>query len=137
MSSDPTPDLVSGQVQVAFPGVLAVAGLIKEGKLRALGVSSARRLAAYPNVPAIAEFVPGYEATTWYGLGAPSGTSGAIVAKLNHAVAAAIANPATKARLAKLGFETKPMTPANFRKLLAVETEKWGEVVEFAHIKVE
>jgi tripartite-type tricarboxylate transporter receptor subunit TctC len=131
------PDLVSGQVQVSFPGVLAVAGFIADGKLRALGVSSAKRLAAYPNIPAIAEFVPGYEATTWYGIGAPKGTPPAIIDKLNTAVAAAIADPDTKARLAKLGFETKQMKPAEFGKLISDETEKWGKVVKFAGIKVE
>ncbi len=92
---------------------------------------------AYPNIPAIAEFLPGYEAITWYGIGAPKGTPAAIIDKLNAAVGAAIADPDTEAHLAKLGFETKPMKPAEFGKLLADETEKWGKVVKFAGIKME
>lgn len=131
------PDLVSGQVQVSFPGVLAVAGFIADGKLRALGVSSAKRMPAYPNIPAIAEFLPGYEAITWYGIGAPKGTPAAIIDKLNAGVAAAISDPDTKAHLAKLGFDTKQMTPAQFGKLIADETEKWGKVVKFAGIKMD
>jgi tripartite-type tricarboxylate transporter receptor subunit TctC len=131
------PDLVGGQVQVSFPGVLSIAGYVTNGQLRALGVTGAKRSAAYSDIPAIGEFVSGYEMTTWYGIGAPKDTPVAIVDKINAAVAAAIADPDTKARLDKLGFETQSMTPAEFAGLIAAETEKWRKVVKFAGIKLD
>jgi tripartite-type tricarboxylate transporter receptor subunit TctC len=130
-------DLVGGQVQVSFPGVLTVAGYITDGKLRTLGVTGAKRSAAYPDIPAIGEFVPGYEVTSWYGIGAPKDTPLAIVDKINAAVAAAIAAPDTKARLAKLGFETRQMKPAEFGRLIADETKKWEKVVNFSGVKMD
>jgi len=130
-------DLIGGQVQVSFPGVLTVAGYIADGQLRALGVTGAERSAAYPDIPAITEFVPGYEVTSWYGIGAPRDTPAAIVDKINAAVAAAVVDPDTKARLDKLGFETKPMTPTEFAKLIVAETEKWEKVVKFAGNKMD
>lgn len=131
------PDLIGGQVQVSFPGVLTVAGYVTDGQLRALGVTGAKRSTAYPDIPAIGEFVSGYEMTTWYGIAAPKDTPLSIVDKINDAVAAAIVAPDTKARLAKLDFETKQMTPAEFAKLVADETGKWEKVAKFAGIKLD
>ena len=131
------PDLIGGQVQVSFPGVLSVAGYITDGKIRALGVTGAKRSGAYPDLPAIGEFVPGYEANSWYGIGAPKDTPVEIVDKINAAVAAAVEDSGTKANLSKLGFETKQMTPAEFAKLVADETEKWEKVVKFAGLKLD
>jgi tripartite-type tricarboxylate transporter receptor subunit TctC len=94
-------------------------------------------VAAIPDVPAIAETVPGYEASVWYGIAAPKGTPPAIVATLNKAVNAVLADPKLQTRLAELGGEPMPMTPADFGKLVAQETEKWAKVIKFANIKIE
>jgi tripartite-type tricarboxylate transporter receptor subunit TctC len=132
-----SPDLLGGQVQVAFNPVPAAIGYIQSGKLRALGVSTARRLNVLPDVPAIAEFVPGYEATGWLGVGAPRGTPSDIIDKLNTAVNDGLADPKLKARLSDLGVILAPMQPAAFAKYIADETEKWAKVVKFADIKAE
>ena len=103
--------------------------------MRALGVTAAKRVAEAPDIPAIAEVVPGYEASVWYGIAAPKGTPPEIVATLNRAVNTVLADPKLQVRLAQLGGEPMPMTPADFRALVARETEKWGRVIREAGIK--
>jgi tripartite-type tricarboxylate transporter receptor subunit TctC len=110
---------------------------IKTGKVHALGVTALKRLAALPDVPTIGETVPGYEVSIWYGIAAPRGTPPAIVEKLNQAVNAVLADPKLQTRLAELAGEPMPMTPAEFGKLVAEETEKWGKVIRAANIKPE
>jgi tripartite-type tricarboxylate transporter receptor subunit TctC len=131
------PDLLSGQVQVAFNPIAQVLELIRTGKLRALAVSTAQRLQALPDIPAIGEFVPGYDAAGWYGLGAPRSTPAEIINKLNEAMNAALADPKAKARLAELGVEAGPLTPAGFVKFIADETDKWAKVIKVAGITPE
>ena len=131
------PDLLGGQVQVAFTTIPSLIEHIRAGKLRALGVASARRSDTLPDVPTVGEFVPGYEASAWYGLGAPKGTPTEIIEKLNKATSAALADPATKSRLVSLGVEPMSMTPAEFGKFMLDETEKWGKVIRAANIKPE
>jgi tripartite-type tricarboxylate transporter receptor subunit TctC len=131
------PDLLSGQVQVVFSPVPATIGYIQSGKLRALAVSTARRLDVLPDVPTVAEFVPGYEASGWLGVGAPQGTPAEIIDTLNKAVAAGVADQKFRARLSDLGVVVKPMTPAEFASYIAAETEKWARVVKFANIQPE
>ena len=130
-------DLVAGQVQVMFDNIPGSIGHIRTGKVRALGVTAAKRVAALPDVPTIGETVPGYEVSIWYGIAAPRGTPPEIVEKLNQAVNAVLAYPKLQARLAELGGEPMPMTPAEFGKLVAEETEKWAKVIRAANIKVE
>ena len=134
-SSNPVPDLVSGQVQVFFSPLPATIGYAKAGKLRALAVTSAARSPALPDIPAIAEFIPGYVADVWHGIGAPKNTPAAIIGTLNGAINAALADPAMKRHYANLGAEPMPMTPVAFGKFLAEEIAKWAKVIEFAHIK--
>jgi tripartite-type tricarboxylate transporter receptor subunit TctC len=98
-------------------------------------VTAAKRLEVLPDVPSMGEFVPGYEATGWYGIGAPKNTPAEIVNKLNEATNGALADPKLKARFADLGVRSMPMTPAEFGKLIADETEKWGKVIRAANIK--
>jgi tripartite-type tricarboxylate transporter receptor subunit TctC len=105
--------------------------------VRALGVTASKRVDSIPDVPTIGETVPGYEATVWYGIAAPKGTPPEIVEKLNQAVNVVLANPKLQIRLAELGGEPMPMTPVEFGKLVADETEKWAKVVKFAGIKPE
>jgi tripartite-type tricarboxylate transporter receptor subunit TctC len=130
-------DLLSGQVQVMFEGITSSIGYIKAGKLRPLAVTSARRSAALPDVPPIAETVPGYDATGWFGLGAPKGTPQPIIDRLSSEIAAALADPAMKARFASLGAEPMPMTSAEFGKLVADDTEKWAKVIRSADIHLD
>ena len=125
-------DLLAGEVQVLFDNLPGSIGHIKTGKVRALGVTAAKRVPALPDVPAIAETVPGYEASVFYGIAAPKDTPPDIIATLNHAVNAVLDNPKLKARMAELGGEPMPMTPVQFGNLVAEETEKWGKVVKFA-----
>ena len=108
---------------------------IRAGKLRALAVTTATRSDALPDIPTVAEFVPGYEASTWYGVCAPKATPAEIVEKLNKEINAALADPKMKARLADLGGTVLPGSPAEFGKLIADDTEKWGKVINFARIK--
>jgi tripartite-type tricarboxylate transporter receptor subunit TctC len=129
------PDLLSGQVQVAFAPMPSSTSYIQAGTLRALAVTGATRSEALPNIPTVGEFVPGYEAIGWYGLGAPKDTPAAIVDKLNNAINAVLADPNIKARLFALGAEPMPMTPAAFGKFMSDETDKWGKVIKFAGIK--
>ena len=122
-------DLMGAQVQVMFPTMPASIQHIRGGKLRALAVTTATRSEALPDVPAVGEFVPGYEASTWYGVGAPKKTPEEIVQKLNKEINAALADPKLKARLADLGAEPMSMTPAEFAKFVVDETEKWAKVI--------
>ena len=128
-------DLLGGQVQVAFEPLPASMQHIKSGRLRALGVTTATRSEALPELPAVAEFLPGYEASGWNGLCAPRGTAAEIIEKLNHLVNASLADPKVKARLADLGATTLGGSSADFGKLIADETEKWGRVIRAGNIK--
>jgi tripartite-type tricarboxylate transporter receptor subunit TctC len=129
-----TPDLLSGVVQVAFPPIASVIGYIRAGKLRGLGVTTSTRSAELPDVPAIGEFVQGYEASGWLGIGAPKGISSDVVDTLNKEINRVLAEPKLKARLVELGVFPMSMTPSEFRKLIADDTDKWAKVVKFAHI---
>ncbi len=128
-------DLISGQIHVLFTGVPTAIEYIRAGKLRALGVTTPTRSATLPDIPTVGEFVSGYEASVWYGLGAPKNTPAEIVDKLNKEINAALADPKFKARLADLGGVPMSMTAAEFGKFVAAETEKWGEVIRAANIK--
>jgi tripartite-type tricarboxylate transporter receptor subunit TctC len=130
-------DLLGGQVQVYFASTPASIEYIKAGTLRALAVASATRSETLPDIPTVGEFVPGYEAPTWYGLGAPKNTPPEIVDKLNKEINAALADPKMKARLADLGGTPLVGSPADFGKLIADDTEKWGKVIRAANIKAE
>jgi tripartite-type tricarboxylate transporter receptor subunit TctC len=130
-------DLMGAQVQVMFPTMPASIEYVRAGKLRALAITTATRSDSLPDVPAVGEFVQGYETSTWYGVGAPKNTPAEIVEKLNKEINAALADPKLKARLANLGAEPMSMTPAEFAKFVFEETEKWGKVVKFAGIKAE
>ena len=130
-------DLISGQVQVYFGSTASSIEHIKAGKIRALGVTTAARSEALPDVPTIAEFVPGYEASGWLGVGAPRSTPGEIIDKLNAEINAALADPNLQARLADLGGTVVKGSPADFGKLIAEETEKWAKVIRAANIKAE
>jgi tripartite-type tricarboxylate transporter receptor subunit TctC len=131
------PDLLGGQIQVAFEPVPAVIGYIQSGKLRCLAVSTKRRLQLLPNIPAMDEFLPGYEASGWLGIGAPKDTPGPIVDVLNKAIDAGLADVKLQARLTRLGVIPDPMTPEQFKTFIVDETAKWGDVVKFAHISAE
>ena len=130
-------DLLGGDVQVLFATAPGTTDYIKDGRLRALAVTTAVRADILPDLPTVADFVPGYEASQWYGLAAPKGTLAGIVERLNKEVNAAIADPGMKARLAAIGGEPLPGSPAEFGKLIAEETEKWAKVVRAAGIKPE
>jgi tripartite-type tricarboxylate transporter receptor subunit TctC len=123
-------DLLGNQVQVVFNPIAQALPLIREGKLRAYGVTTAHRIAALPDVPAIGEVVKDYDAIGWYGLGAPAKTPPEIINKLSEAINAAIAVPAVKERFVQLGVEPMPLTAEGFRKHIAVEAEKWGKVIK-------
>jgi tripartite-type tricarboxylate transporter receptor subunit TctC len=130
-------DMLGGQVQVIFGTMPGTIEYIRAGKLRPLAVTATARVEALPDVPAVAEFVPGFEASSWYGVGAPRNTSAEVIENLNKEINVALADPKIKARLADLGGMPMPMTPAEFGKFIADETEKWAKVVEFAGIKAE
>ena len=130
-------DLLAGQVQVMFDPIASSLGHVKAGQLRALAVASTTRSEVLPDVPTIAETVPGYESDTWYGIGAPAGTPPAIVERLNREINAGLGDPKLKARLAELGGTVVTGPPGDFRRLIGAETEKWGKVVKFAGIKAE
>ena len=131
------PDLLSGQVQVYFGPTTSLIEHIRSGKLRALGVTTATRLEVLPDIPTIAEFVPGYEAAGWNGIGAPKNTSTDVIKKLNSAINAVVADPKSKVLFDNLGIEPVSMTPDEFGKLIASETEKWAKVIKVAGIKAE
>jgi tripartite-type tricarboxylate transporter receptor subunit TctC len=130
-------DLIAGRVQVMFTSPIGLAEYLKAGKLRALAVASATRSQALPDIPTVAEFVPGYQVSGWWGVGVPKNTPAAIIDKLNRAINAALADQTMKARLAELGGTVAPGSPADFGKLIAEETEKWGKVILAAGIKAE
>src|SRR6266516_6212033 len=131
------PDLLSGQVQASFTPILQSLSYINAGKLRALAVTGATRSQSLPDVPAAAEFVPGYEAYVWDAVGAPAKTPAEIIEQLNKEINAVLADPAIKAQFAGLGAEPMLMTPAEFGTYIASEIEKWGKVVKTARIKVD
>jgi tripartite-type tricarboxylate transporter receptor subunit TctC len=130
-------DTLGGQVQVLFDNLPVLIENIKAGKVRALAVTTAVRSEALPDLPTLDEFVPGYEASPWWGVGVPKNTPAEIIAKLNQEINAALADPKTRARLADLGTSVVTGSPADFGKLLVDETEKWGNVVKFSGAKVE
>jgi tripartite-type tricarboxylate transporter receptor subunit TctC len=130
-------DMLGGQVQVMFDNVPTSLEHIRSGALRALAVTTTTRLDLLPDIPAVAEFVPGYESSAWYGLGVPKGTPAGIIVMLNRTVNAGLADPDLKARFTDLSAMTLPGSPADFAKLLVDETEKWGKVVKFAGAKAD
>ena len=129
-------DLLAGQVQVGFPSLPSI-DYVRAGKLRALAVTTATRSEMLPDVPTIGEFVPGYEASTWSGVGAPKAAPAEIIEKLNKEINAALADHKIKARLADLGSTPLVGSAADFGKLIADETEKWGNVIRTLDIKAE
>ena len=131
------PDLLAGQVQLAFATIPPVLGYIHTGKLRALGVTSAKRMEALPEVPAMAESLPGYEGSGWAGVGAPHGTPADVIDTLNKAINPIVADPALKARAIALGAEPEPMTPPQFGALIKAAAVKWAKVIAYANIKVD
>jgi tripartite-type tricarboxylate transporter receptor subunit TctC len=130
-------DLMGGQVQVIFDSLASSIAYINTGKLRPLAITSASRMALLPDIPTVAEFVPGYEATDWLGIGAPRNTPPEIVDKLNKQINAGLADPTIKARIADLGYTPFASSSADFGKLVADDAEKWGSVIRAANIKVE
>jgi tripartite-type tricarboxylate transporter receptor subunit TctC len=130
-------DLLGGEVQVLFATAPGTTDYISTGRLRALAVTTATRAELLPELPTVADFVPGYETSQWYGMCAPAKTPVEVVDKLNREINAAIADPNMKARLAALGGEPLPGSPTGFGELIAEETEKWGKVVRAAGIKPE
>jgi len=130
-------DLLGGQVQVYFGPMPPSIEHIRSGKLRALGVTSARRSQALPDIPSVSDFVPGYEASQWYGIGVPKNTPSEIIDKLNKEINAGLGDLKMKARLADLGGTPLVGSPADFSRLIAEDTEKWAKVIKFAGIKLE
>ena len=128
-------DLIAGQVHVMFDNLPTSAEHVKSGRLRGLAVTGTARSHVLPDLPTVADFLPGYEASAWYGLGAPRNTPAAVIDRLNDAVNAILADPTSQGRFAELGASLLPGSPADFGKLLADETEKWGKVVKFAGAK--
>jgi tripartite-type tricarboxylate transporter receptor subunit TctC len=131
------PDLLSGQVQIVFGTISTCIEYIRAGMLRVLAVTTATRSETLPDIPAIGEFVPTYEASNWYGVGAPKDTPAEVIDKLNKEINAVAADPIIKARLAGLGVDPMSKTPAEFENFIADETAKWGKVIRAANIKVE
>jgi tripartite-type tricarboxylate transporter receptor subunit TctC len=132
-----TTDLIGGQVDVIFDNMPSIIGHIKGGSVRALGVTTAQRSPAMPDVPTVAETVPGYEASAWFGAGAPKGTPPAVIARLNREINAALADPGMRAKLAELGGVPIGGTPEQFWAIHRMETEKWAKVVQSSGAKVE
>ena len=128
-------DMISGQVQVMFDNVPTSIEFIRAGKLRPLAVTTAQRSEVLPDLPTVADFVPGYEASAWYGVGAPKGTPAEIIDKLNTEINAILANPKTKSRFAELGASLIGGSPADFGRLVVEETDKWGKVVRYSGAK--
>ena len=129
--------LLGGQVQVTFESTLSSLEYVRSGKLRALAVTTPTRLEALPNVPTVGEFVTGYAARGWTGIGAPKNTPAEIIERLNTAINAVLADPKTKAQLANLGGTALPGSPADFAAMIAEETEKWAKVVKFSGAKAD
>src|SRR5215472_7005499 len=132
-----TTDVMAGRLQVSFDVMPTTIAYVRDDKLRALGVTTAMRSLALPNVPAVAEFVPGYEASSWHGLCAPKNTPRDIVDLIGATVQAILAEPESKARLAPLGGTPMPMAPAEFAAFIAAETDKWAKVIKFAGAKID
>ena len=130
-------DMLSGQVQVMFDNIPTCAEHVKSGKLRGLAVTSTTRSDVLPDLPVVADFLPGYEASAWYGIAAPKGTPPEIIERLNKAVNEILADPTAKARFTELGAILLPGSALDFGKLLANETDKWGKVVKFSGAKVD
>jgi tripartite-type tricarboxylate transporter receptor subunit TctC len=130
-------DLLGGHVQLVFGPISQTIEDVRAGKLRALAVTTASRQAVLPDVPAICELLPGYEAGGWYGIGAPKGTPGETVNKLNREINATLADPKVKARLDELGLTPMPATPTEFGTFIVAETEKWAKVIRTANIKAD
>ena len=130
-------DLLAGQVQVYFSPISAGVTYVKSGKLRPLAVTTATRADALPDIPPVADFVPGYDVSAWYGIGAPKNTPAAIVDKLNKTINAGLADPKMKQKFAALGSQPFIATPAEFGKFMVAEAEKWAKVVKFAGIKAD
>ena len=130
-------DMLSGQVQVIFDNLPASIEYIKGGNLRALAVTTAVRSDVLPDLPTVGEYVPGYEASPWWGVGVPKNTPAEIIDKLNKEINVGLADPEMKARIADLGATVLAGTPADFGKLIADETEKWGKVIRAAGIKAD
>jgi tripartite-type tricarboxylate transporter receptor subunit TctC len=128
-------ELISGRVEVSFPPLPPAIALIRDGKLRPLAVTTATRLEVLPDVPTVGEFVPGYEASGWQGIGAPRNTPAEIIDKLNKEINAGLADPKLKAQLVDLGGTIIAGSSVDFGRLLADETEKWGKVIRAANIK--
>lgn len=128
-------DLLGGQVQVMFGSAPSSVQYIRSGQLRALAVTSEHRLTALPDIPTVAETIPGYEASQWYGIGVSRGTAAPIVDLLNKEIDAMLVDPKMKARLVDLGGTELPGSAADFTKMIAAETEKWNKVVKFANVK--
>ena len=129
-------DLMTGVVHVAFDNLPSSIELIRSGKVRALAVTTTARSELLPDVPTVGDFLPGYEASAWYGVGAPSGTPAEIVQKLNKELNAAFVDPRTKARIAEVGGTPLPGSPGDFGRFIAKEVEKWDKVVEFSGVKI-
>jgi tripartite-type tricarboxylate transporter receptor subunit TctC len=136
-SSAAYPDLLTGKVHVLFDNLPGSIEFVRTGQLRALGVTTAKRSDALPEVPSISEIMPGYEASVWYGIAAPRNTPAEVITALNNAFTAALADPKIQTRIAELGGTPMPMSPAEFGRLVADETEKWGSVVRSAGLSVE
>jgi len=130
-------DLLGGQVQVLFATTPGTTDYISTGKLRALAVTSTSRVEVLPELSTVGDFLPGYEASQWYGIGAPRNTPAEIIDKLNKEINAGLVDPRVKARFADIGGTVLPGSPADFGKLIAEETEKWGKVIRAANIKAE
>lgn len=130
-------DLISGHVQLYFDGISGSLDHVRSGRTRALGVTTAERADVLPDVPTIAEFVPGYEAGGWYGIGVPRNVPAEIVDKLNREINASLADPKLKTRLAELGYTTAGSSPAEFGSMIAREIDKWAKVLKFAGVKAE
>jgi len=130
-------DLIGGQVQVAFTPIPLSIAFIRDGKLRPLAVTGTKPSDALPGIPTVAQFVPGYEADVWHGVGAPKNTPADIIAKLNKEIGAALADPGMIAKFANLGAEPMPMSPGEFGQFVVAEIDKWAKVVRFAGVKLE
>jgi tripartite-type tricarboxylate transporter receptor subunit TctC len=130
-------DLIGGQVHVYFSYLPESIESVRTGKVRALAVTTTARSLALPDLPTVGDFVPGFEASSWQGIGAPRNTPTEIVARLNKEVNAALADPAIKARLADLGSTPRPMSPADFEAFIAAEIKKWAKVIRAANITIQ
>jgi tripartite-type tricarboxylate transporter receptor subunit TctC len=130
-------DLIGGQVEIMFENMPSSIEYIRSGKLRALAVTTASRSEALPDIPTVGDFVPGYEASTWFGIGVPKNTPPEIIDRLNKEINAGLVDPKLRARFSDLGYTPFASTPTDFGKLIAAETEKWGKVIKFVGIKAE